>query len=268
MRYKQIIKKSLILIGSTLVLSSSLINIFEKKGDFKSFVKNYTDKFVNLITNNSKENNLAIKKILKPDEYWGYELRKGGYILYMRHAKRDKWEDVAIYDAAEAKLFKENRNEKIYGENKYYAGGVCLSEKGKIQAKMFNEKIKESKVPIGFVVSSPSCRARQTATLAFGRYDSLDEQFIHRNVFNEVYDEWQVKLKETILNLPLKKGSNTLITAHGGVINRNMFINKDVSSPFTLKQGGFYVISKNNGKLKMEHEFSKFEDFSKVFANR
>ena len=268
MRFKETIKKSLILIGSSIVLSSSLINIYEKKGDFKSFIKSYTDRFVNLISNNDKDNNVAIKKILKPDEYWAYELRKGGYILYMRHAKRDKWKDVAIYDAAEAKFFKENSNEKVFGVNTYYSGGVCLSKKGKIQAKMFNEKIKESKLPIGFVVSSPSCRARQTATLAFGKFDSLEKQFIHRNVFNEVYDEWQSKLKETILNLPINEGTNTVITAHGGVISRDLFMNKDVSSPFTLKQGGFYVISKNNGKLKMEHEFSKFEEFSKVFAIR
>ena len=126
MRFKETIKKSLILIGSSIVLSSSLINIYEKKGDFKSFIKSYTDRFVNLISNNDKDNNVAIKKILKPDEYWAYELRKGGYILYMRHAKRDKWKDVAIYDAAEAKFFKENSNEKVFGENTYYSGGVCF----------------------------------------------------------------------------------------------------------------------------------------------
>ena len=267
MEYRTIIKKGLIVFGSSIVLASSLININEKKGDIKGFLKNYTDKFVNLISNN-KESNVAIKKVLKPDEYWAYELRKGGYILYMRHAKRNKWKDVAIYDAAEAKLFKKDRNQNTFGEKTYYSEGVCLNEKGKIQAKMFKEKIEESKIPIGFVVSSPSCRARQTALLAFGKHDRLDETFIHRNVFNEVFDEWQVELKETILNLPIPEETNTVITAHGGVITRNLFKNKDASSPFTLKQGGFYVISRNNGKLKMEHEFSKFEDFSKVFSLR
>ena len=63
------------------------------------------------------------QKDIKPDDYWAYELQKGGYILYMRHAKRDKC-DVAIYDADEAKLFKENRNkefmEKIHIIQKVY----------------------------------------------------------------------------------------------------------------------------------------------------
>ena len=109
---------------------------------------------------------------------------------------------------------------------------------------MFEEKIIESKLPIGFVVSSPSCRARQTATLAFGKHDKVDEIFVHRNVFNEVYTEWQSNLKQAILNLPIIEGENTIITAHEGVIDRNLFKNKDAALPFKLTQGGFYVISK------------------------
>ena len=265
---KNFFKSSLIVIGSSIILSSSLLNIHEKRGNIKSFLKNYTDKFVNIISNNNNEKNLAIKKILKPDDYWAYELQKGGYILYMRHAKRDKWKDVAIYDADEAKLFKENRKKDFYGENTYYSKGVCLNDKGKIQAKMFKEKIIEAKLPVGFVVSSPSCRARQTAILAFGKHDKLDEIFIHRNVFNEVYKEWQSNLKKAIIDLPIIDGKNTIITAHGGVIDRSLFKNNDAAFPFKLTQGGFYVISKVNNELKIEHEFSKFEEFSKVFSIR
>ena len=56
---------------------------------------------------------------------------------------------------------------------------------------MIKENIIESGIPIGFVISSPSCRARQTANISFGGYDKLDEIFIHGNVFNEVKTEWQ-----------------------------------------------------------------------------
>ena len=269
MKYKNLLKNSLIFIGSSIVLTSSFIIINEQKGSFKSFLKSYVDKFVSVISNNSEndESNIAIKKILKPDEYWAYELRKGGYILFMRHAERNPWSDVSMYDASEAKLFKENKNKKQYGENTYYAEGVCLNDKGKLQARMFNEKIEESKIPIGFIVSSPSCRARQTAELAFGRYDNLDETFIHKSVFNEVYTDWQTELKETLLKLPINKATNSVITAHGNVIDKNLFSN-DFASSLKLKQGGFLVISRNNGKLKMEHEFNKFEEFSKVFSLR
>ena len=186
----------------------------------------------------------------------------------MRHAKRDKWKDVALYDSAEAKLFKENKSLASYGETKYYSDAICLSNKGKIQAKMIREKLTEAEIPIKYVVSSPSCRARQTAVLSFGKHDQLNEVFFHRNIFNEFFKDWQVNLKQAFLNVPIIDGGNTVVTAHGGVIDKNLFKNSNNSFPIKLSEGGFYVISRDNGNLTLEHEFSKFEDFSKVFSFR
>ena len=74
------------------------------------------------------------------------------------------------------------------------------------------------------------------------------------------------KFKKAIIDLPIIDGKNTIITAHGGVIDRNLFKNNDAAFPFKLTQGGFYVISKVNNGLKIEHEFSKFEEFSKKYS--
>ena len=35
------------------------------------------------------------------DEFWANEISKGGYILYFRHAEREKWPIVMSYDAFE-----------------------------------------------------------------------------------------------------------------------------------------------------------------------
>lgn len=46
-----------------------------------------------------------------------------------------------------------------------------LSEDGRAEARGLGEALRERKVPIGAVVSSPWCRCLETARLAFGRVD-------------------------------------------------------------------------------------------------
>ena len=122
--------------------------------------------------------NQKIFKKIKPnktskDEFWAREILNGGYILFFRHAERDKWLDVKMFDAIEAGI-NNNGNilrEQRFGENDYFGDAVCLNKRGKIQAKGMNEIIEFSRLPIGNIISSPSCRARQTAELVFGRYE-------------------------------------------------------------------------------------------------
>ena len=92
-------------------------------------------------------------------------MKKGGYIIYMRHAERNKWLDTKMYDAAET-------SEARRGENEYFADFVCLNERGKIQAKMINEFIIKHGMKVGNVISSPSCRARQTAKIGFNKLNN------------------------------------------------------------------------------------------------
>ena len=225
MKYRYHLKNTFLFLGFLIIFSSSVLNLYEKKGFVKNLLINYRDKIVSKISNNENTgtNQKQVTKFLKPDIYWANELKNGGYILYMRHAKRDKWKDVALYDSAEAKLFKENKSLASYGETKYYSDAICLSNKGKIQAKMIREKLTEAEIPIKYVVSSPSCRARQTAVLSFGKHDQLNEVFFHRNIFNEFFKDWQVNLKQAFLNVPIIDGGNTVVTAHGGVIDKNLF---------------------------------------------
>ena len=71
-----------------------------------------------------------IKAKYKPGKYYikeqkdlAFELLNGGYILFFRHAEREKWIDVKKYDSIET-------NEGLKAENEYFKNAVCLSERG------------------------------------------------------------------------------------------------------------------------------------------
>ena len=102
------------------------------------------------------------------DDYWAREILNGGYILHFRHAERDKWIDVQMYDVLESDLHTNGIDDSRYAENDYFSQAVCLNERGKIQAKAMGEHIQHIGLPISTVVTSVSCRGRQTADLAFG----------------------------------------------------------------------------------------------------
>jgi phosphohistidine phosphatase SixA len=88
-------------------------------------------------------------KPLSEQALW-QELRKGGYVLLIRHA-----DAPGTFDPPGFQL------------------GVCstqrnLSEEGRTQSKRLGELFRDKKVPIAQVFSSEWCRCIDTATLAFG----------------------------------------------------------------------------------------------------
>ena len=212
-----------------------------------------------LISRKSYINNYEISE---KDRFWAKEILSGGYILFFRHAERDKWIDVQMYDALESELQDKNPNSFRFAENEYFEGAVCLNKRGKIQAKAMGEVVKYSKLPIGFVVSSPSCRSRQTAELVFDGYDELEKKFVHIGPYSEVGDRSEF-LENYILNLPKSKDKNAIISAHNGVVGYHLF-----KGNRSLEEGGFYVLSIKNNKLVLEHEFHNFNSFSKQFFLR
>ena len=170
-----------------------------------------------------------------------------------------------MHDAAET-------SEARRGENEYFANFVCLNERGKIQAKIINEFIIKHGMKVGNVISSPSCRARQTAKIGFNKLDAENKLLVYKGVFTQDYKKWQENLRKLLLNIPIQNEKNTVITAHGSTIFKNLFDNKKelegIDIPRKVNEGGFYVISRNNGQLIFEHQFTKFTDFSTFIHNR
>ncbi|HUL56612.1 MAG TPA: histidine phosphatase family protein [Usitatibacter sp.] len=79
-------------------------------------------------------------------------LRKGGFVLLMRHA-------ATVAAGADPRGFKLSD----------CASQLTLSDDGRADAIRIGERLKQERVPIGKVYSSPWCRCHETAMLAFGK---------------------------------------------------------------------------------------------------
>ena len=76
------------------------------------------------------------------------------------------------------------------------------------------------------------------------------------------------KLTELYSSFPMEGGKNTIVSAHNGVIDCNMFINNKCPKGLKLEEGGFYVIRNTKDGLLFEHEFHNFQVFIKQFFER
>ena len=203
----------------------------------------------------------------KADKFWAKELMKGGYILHFRHAERDKWIDVQMYDALESDVHKNGLNGTRFAEKDYFAKAVCLNERGIVQAELMGEQIKNINFPLGYIISSPSCRSRQTADIAFGGYDELDRDLVHDGPYQEDPEVRNQKLLDLYLGLPMVESKNTIVSAHNSVIRSGMLSNAKGKN-LKLEEGGFFVLSKDKDKLYLEHKFYGFNSFIRQFHNR
>ena len=249
-----------ILTGSliiSVILFSSLVSLYKDRNEIIFWLKNknpFSD------YDNKKHSN-------KEDIIWSKKIMEGGYILHFRHAERDKWIDVQMYDSLESDVHNNGKNGTRFAENDYFSKAVCLNDRGLIQAQAIGEHLSNIKFPIGFVISSPSCRSRQTANISFGGYDELYRILVHSGPYNEDEKKRISKLTKLYMNLPIHSGTNTIVSAHNSVVHSDMFENMN-NKDIKLEEGGFYVISKKNGKLYLEHEFHNFRNFIKTFYER
>src|SRR5258705_10945118 len=79
-------------------------------------------------------------------------LRRGGYVIYVRHTSTDfgqNDEGMTSYEDCS-----KQRN---------------LTEQGRTEARAIGAAIAKLQIPIGDVLASPFCRTRETARLIFGR---------------------------------------------------------------------------------------------------
>ena len=254
---------------------NSLFNLFVKTSIFTSLSIITLSSLVTLYINRG----LLIKKGLpeyqreidlagsKKDQEWARKIIDGGYILHFRHAERDKWIDVQMYDSLESDAHSNGKNGSRFAENDYFKEAVCLNKRGIIQARAIGEHLKAINFPIGHVVSSPSCRSRQTADIAFGGFQSLHRILVHEGPYSENQKERAKTLRDFYVNLPIKKSTNTIVSSHNSVLHSDILTNNN-DKELDLEEGGFYVLSKKGGSLYLEHEFHNFNDFIRVFYLR
>ncbi len=124
------------------------------------------------------------------------ELRKGGYVIYFRHSLTDL--DGPTDESADLAKCETQRN---------------LTAEGREQATRIGKAFQALRIAVGTVTSSPLCRCKDTAMLAFGRY----------TVSNDVYVSVGAEAGETkrlahslqrMLSTPPAKATNTVIISH------------------------------------------------------
>lgn len=193
---------------------------------------------------------------------WIEKLKKGGYILFMRHAHREKWPEVTAFDLYE--LASKTEDATITSFKK----AVCLSEQGIEEAKIIGKTFQLARMPVGFVVSSPSCRAKQTAVYAFGRYDLVDNSIRFTGLLGEKVlkgpPDQLLMLLRTVRIVP---GTNTIISGHSINLGPNGLggVEGDFpggNSPDVLETG-FYVIERGSGgKLRLAFSFKSISELA------
>jgi phosphohistidine phosphatase SixA len=123
------------------------------------------------------------------------EMRRGGYVLYLRHAATDPTQNDAGMTS-----FTDCRHQRN------------LVDKGRYDAQMIGGSIRALAIPIQKVLASPYCRTVETAELAFGRIEKLNEMRYSGPA--QPGEDRYAELRK-LLATPPKPGTNIVIVGHG-----------------------------------------------------
>ena len=203
------------------------------------------------------------KRVVYPfdpsDTKWARKVIDGGYILHFRHAQREKWNDVTAFDAYELA-------NGIQAENSSFSRATCLTDQGKEEAKMIGQIFAMTGVKISEVISSPSCRARQTALLAFNRIDRISNSLLHRTAMMPAqHDIFARELRKLIEGLEVKDGENIILSGHGGTLkfDGDLVIDDDQTVDIDERdETGFIVLEKSGDKIIARHKFISLKNFA------
>jgi broad specificity phosphatase PhoE len=135
------------------------------------------------------------------DSQLGDQLRRGGVVLVIRHAATDF--SKPDRDPVDLKDCQTQRN---------------LSAEGRRDAKRIGQGARRLQLRIGAVLSSPFCRTRETATLAFGR--TTISSALLNTVVADHNEAWrrQIRAARRLLGTKPAAGHVTVLVTHGSVV--------------------------------------------------
>ncbi len=179
---------------------------------------------------------LATSTIAQPqitsDRLLAKALQQGGYVIYFRHFQTSA----------------------DYNDQHTLTLGQCATQRqliaaGAAQAIDVREAFVKANIPVGSVLSSPFCRAWQSADLAFGRHTVVDGLKLPPS---KVYTDADKQTMKTALlplvSTPPEQGKNTIIMSHDDNI-------PTIGGPDVKKQGDAVVFKPlGNGKFEVVAE--------------
>ena len=105
MNYK-ILKNFLLFFLILIIGLDSALNIYDNRERITNKVSSY------------------IEPVEEKNAEWAEKIMQGGYILHFRHAERQKWIDVEMYDSLESDLHDNGFNNSRMAENDYFKDAV------------------------------------------------------------------------------------------------------------------------------------------------
>ena len=125
-------------------------------------------------------------------------LKRGGYVLYMRHTESD--------------ASKPDRAGKVdFGD---CSTQRPLTGEGRRQAAEIGKAIRALEIPIGEVLVSPFCRTKETAELAFGRAYAVERSLMSTSNLPAPEKEPLLATLRAWLAKPVAEGTNRVLISH------------------------------------------------------
>ncbi len=136
-------------------------------------------------------------------------LRGGGFVIYLRHTQTD-WSQDPREQAWVADVLA-SRDESLFQQCDRQR---LLSDEGRNQARTIGEAFRRLGIPVGRVLTSPWCRVRDTAQLAFGRGQvATDQLWDSGYLAGEERNRYRDRLRG-LLSSPPDGGTNTVLVGH------------------------------------------------------
>lgn len=144
---------------------------------------------------------LALPSAQAADSPLGAQLRRGGVVLVIRHAATDF--SKPDRDPVDLKDCRTQRN---------------LSAEGRRDARRIGQGARRLQLRIGAVLSSPFCRTRATARLAFGRATVSPALLNTITADHDAAWRRQIRAARRLLGAKLAAGRVTVLVTHGSVV--------------------------------------------------
>jgi phosphohistidine phosphatase SixA len=198
------------------------------------------------------------------DIFWANEIVKDEreLLLWFRHGEREKWTGtVTVFD-----YFDVNGTDFKYPNS--WRPAVCLTSKGIAESQLVGITFRELGVTASSVITSPSCRAKETAIEAFGGYDESWLEILHATaVTTQQQQDFAARLRNKILkefNISEGRKGHILVTGHGNTLpfyEETLFESSEVKD-WNVSELGFIVIEKTPEGLIARHSFVEFYQFA------
>lgn len=125
------------------------------------------------------------------------QVRQGGFVLYMRHGATD-----SAYPDQVPIVLNDCSTQRP------------LTEAGRAEIVTVGEAVREAGLPVGEVFSSPLCRARESAQLAYGDKVQIINELMYTAHLTSAEKLPVIAMTRKLLSEPVALGSNRVIVAH------------------------------------------------------